>query len=86
MIEQELKDILVKKFDCRIIDVINESDLHSGHASSPGTGQSHFRVSIVSNDFRGMSRIQRHQAVNKVVSHLFDKGLHALSLDLNSIS
>jgi BolA protein len=82
MIEDELKDILQKTFDCQILKIINESDLHQGHAGSPGTGQSHFRVEIVSKDFANLSRVQRHQMVNQAVSHLFDKGLHALSLDL----
>ncbi|MBX9925393.1 MAG: BolA family transcriptional regulator, partial [Hyphomicrobiaceae bacterium] len=30
------------------LDVVNESHMHSGHAGSPGTGESHFRVLVVS--------------------------------------
>ncbi len=82
MIEQDLKDILEKTFDYDVLEVVNESHLHLGHAGSPGTGQSHFKVIIVSNDFELMSRVQRHQMVNSAVKPLFDKGLHALSLSL----
>ncbi len=82
MIEDELKDILSKKFECQILEVINESHLHAGHAGSPESGESHFRVVIVSLDFENLSRVARHQQVNTAVKHLFNKGLHALSLDL----
>jgi len=37
------------------LDVVNESHLHAGHASSPGTGESHFRVLIVAEAFAGSS-------------------------------
>lgn len=82
MIEQELKDILEKNIDNEIIEVVNESHLHAGHAGSPGTGQSHFRILIVSDLFENQSRVVRHRLVNQCVEPLFDKGLHALSLNL----
>jgi len=82
MIEQELKDILAEKFDCQYLEVMNESHLHAGHAGSPGTGQSHFRVIIESADFEDLSRVQKHREVHDAVSSLFEKGLHALSLDI----
>ncbi len=33
------------------LDVINESHVHAGHQSSPGTGESHFRVLVMSPEF-----------------------------------
>jgi len=41
------------------LDVINESYLHAGHRSSPGTGESHFRVLVMSPEFAGKSRVDR---------------------------
>jgi len=80
MIEQELKDILENKFED--VRVINESHLHAGHAGSPGTGQSHFSVTIVSDQFENQSRVNRHRMVNGHVMPLFEQGLHALNLSL----
>jgi stress-induced morphogen len=80
MIERELKDILEKTFMDGIVEVMNDSHLHSGHAGSPGTGQSHFTVLVVSDDFVGQSRVMRHQKINQMTKPLFDKGLHALSI------
>jgi len=80
MIEAELKDILEKTFKCDHLEVFNESHLHAGHAGSPGTGQSHFRIVLNSPDLKNLTRVQKHQAVNTAVKPLFDKGLHALTL------
>lgn len=86
MIEQELKDILEKTFNCVELRIDNQSHLHAGHASSPQSGQSHFHVLVVSDDFLGMTRVQRHQAINAVLTPLFERGLHALSLTLSTPS
>jgi stress-induced morphogen len=82
MIEVQLKDILEKNFAGDVVEVMNESHLHAGHAGSPGTGQSHFSVLIVSHQFENLSRVNRHRAVNLHVTPLFEQGLHALNLRL----
>lgn len=82
MIENSLKSLLEQQFQPEFLDIVNQSALHHGHAGSPDSGESHFKVFMVSSAFDGLSRVQRHQAVNAVVNDLFDKGLHALSLKL----
>ena len=62
------------------LDLINESELHAGHRSSPGTGESHFRVVIVSTAFTGLSRVARHRLVNGLLSAELAGGVHALAL------
>ncbi len=61
------------------LDVVNESELHAGHRSSPGTGESHFRVLVVSEKFAGRSRLERHRLVNEVLKEEMTK-IHALAL------
>ena len=80
MIEIELKDLLQKTFPEARIEVSNDSHLHSGHAGSPGTGQSHFTVMVITNSFFGQSRVIRHKKINDAVKPLFKKGLHAISI------
>ncbi len=63
------------------LEVINESHLHSGHAGSPGTGESHFRVKVVSNEFVGKSRLQIHQAINKILAEELNGKIHALAIE-----
>jgi BolA family transcriptional regulator, general stress-responsive regulator len=62
------------------LDVINESELHAGHRSSPGTGESHFRLLIVSPSFAGLSRVARHRLVNTLLAAELAGGVHALAL------
>ena len=69
--------------------VVNESHLHarhhhveSGHhATFDGTGETHFRIRIVSPAFAGMSRIDRHRAVNLALADELKAGLHALAIE-----
>lgn len=69
--------------------VVNESHLHAGHHHSgsghhgvfDGTGETHFRVRIVSAAFAGMSRIERHRAVNAVLADEIRAGVHALAVE-----
>ncbi len=62
------------------LDVVNESEKHAGHRSSPGTGQSHFRVLVVSEKFAGQSRVARHRMVNALIADELAGGVHALAL------
>lgn len=63
-----------------LLEVTNESARHTSHASSPGTGESHFAVRIVAADFRGLSRLARHRLVFEVLEEELSGQLHALSL------
>jgi BolA protein len=62
------------------LDLVNESHLHAGHRNSPGTDESHFRVLIVSDAFTGKSRVERHRAVNDLLSDELKGGVHALAI------
>lgn len=62
------------------LDVVNESHMHAGHAGSPGSGESHFRVLVVSQEFAGKSRVDRHRAVNELLADEFRDGIHALAV------
>jgi BolA protein len=71
------------------LEVINESHLHAGHhhlesghqATFDGTGETHFRVRIVAPSFAGMSRVERHRAVNGLLADELKAGLHALAIE-----
>jgi BolA protein len=62
------------------LDVINESELHAGHRSSPGTGESHFRILVVASAFEGKSRVDRQRIVNDLLKDEISGGIHALAL------
>lgn len=79
-IEDEIRQKILVALEPTRLEVINESELHAGHRSSPGTGESHFRLLVVSAAFAGKSRLQRHRLVNDILSHELDGKVHALAL------
>jgi len=78
--EQRIKEKLVLALEPVRLDVVNESHLHAGHRSSPGTGESHFRVLVVSQAFAGKSRVERHRMVNEILKGEVGGAVHALAL------
>ena len=81
-VETTIREKLTEAFAPTRLDVINESHLHAGHRNSPGTGESHFRVLIVSSAFAGASRVARHRAVNKLLEAELKGKVHALALNV----
>jgi BolA family transcriptional regulator, general stress-responsive regulator len=81
-VETTIREKLTEAFAPTRLDVINESHLHAGHRNSPGTGESHFRVLIVSPAFAGASRVARHRAINKLLEAELKGKVHALALNV----
>jgi BolA family transcriptional regulator, general stress-responsive regulator len=75
-IEDKLRDALQPTR----LEVINESHLHAGHRGSPETGESHFRLLIISELFSGKSRVDRHRMVNDILSEELRGKVHALAI------
>jgi len=71
---------LTKAFAPQSLDVIDESHQHAGHAGHRPGGETHFRVTIVSDAFRGKSRIERHRMINAILAAELAGGVHALAI------
>jgi BolA protein len=71
---------LAAAFAPQQLDVIDESHRHEGHAGHRPGGETHFRVYIVSEAFRGKSRLERHRMVNQILSSELAGGVHALAI------
>jgi BolA protein len=56
----------------------DDSAAHAGHAGAREGG--HFSVVVVSEQFAGRSRMQRHQLVYAAVADLMRTDIHALSI------
>jgi BolA family transcriptional regulator, general stress-responsive regulator len=80
--EAAIRIKLTEAFAPSQLEVVNESDQHHGHAGSPGSGQSHFRVVIKAAVFAGLTRVERHRLVNGALADEFARGLHALALSV----
>jgi stress-induced morphogen len=79
-VEQAIREKLSAAFTPAVIEVMNDSHHHAGHASSPQTGESHFSVVVVSPVFAGKSRLERHRMVNEVLAEELSGKVHALAI------
>lgn len=79
-IEESIREKLTLAFSPEVLQVVNESHQHAGHAGSPGTGESHFSVRVVSPAFAGKSRLERHRMVNAVLEEELAGRIHALAV------
>ena len=77
-IETTIRRKLMLALEPTRLDVINDSHMHAGHRGSPGTGESHFTVLVVSPAFAGQSRIARHRLVNAALDEELRGRVHAL--------
>lgn len=72
---------LTRAFQPASLEVVDESDRHKGHAGARPGGESHFRIRITAEAFRGMNRVAIHRAVNEALADEFAAGLHALAIE-----
>jgi BolA protein len=79
-VETAIKDKLRAAFALTELEVVNDSHRHSGHSSSPGTGESHFSVLVVAAAFAGKSRLERHRMVNAALAEELAGPVHALAI------
>jgi BolA protein len=72
--ENHLKELLQTVFNPTHLEVINESGNHSGNRED-----SHFKIVVVSDDFEGVSLINRHRKINELFKEELQE-IHALAI------
>jgi BolA family transcriptional regulator, general stress-responsive regulator len=80
-VKDEIEDRLTAAFQPSVLEVVNESHKHAGHAGDDGSGASHFRITIRAEAFAPMSRLARHRAVQAALGDL-NQRVHAIALDI----
>jgi BolA protein len=77
-LQQSLTDQMQSLFQPLYLEVVNESHRHSG----PKDAESHFKITLVSDAFEGLRRVQRHQKIYGVLADELKTRIHALALHL----
>lgn len=78
--QQKIKEALLQ-WGASEVHVTDNSHLHVGHEGAR-SGGGHFAVTVVSEAFGGMSRIQSHRLVYQQLTALFTSGaIHALEVE-----
>ena len=78
-IEQTIRDRLVPLAPSAV-DLADDSADHAGHAEALRHGGGHFSLTVVSESFKGQTRVMRHQAVYALLADLIPGRIHALQL------
>lgn len=76
MRRDEIEHKLTETFSPMHIEVIDESHTHN----VPDGSESHFKVTLVSEQFNGKMLIARHREVNSALKQELENGIHALAL------
>ena len=83
-IKERISAKLTAAFAPQSLDVVDESHRHEGHAGHRPGGQTHYRVYIVSDAFKGKSRVDRHRMINSLLADELSGGVHALALHVQA--
>ena len=75
-----IKTKLEAAFQPEALEVKDESHLHAGHAGARPGGESHFRITLVSAAFEGLTRVARQRAVNAALKDELAGPVHALAM------
>tara|TARA_B100001750_G_C15224148_1_gene454763 strand:- start:414 stop:668 length:255 start_codon:yes stop_codon:yes gene_type:complete len=78
MLSDKIKLKLSEGLDITSLEIIDESHKHANHAQSNG---GHFKVKIISDDFKDKSLIERHRMVYSILDEMIKKEIHAISIE-----
>ena len=76
VVQQEIQQILSEQFQPAVLEVVNESHMHS----VPPNSETHFKLVLVTNAFEGKRKVARHQQVYGALSAQLEGPVHALAL------
>jgi BolA family transcriptional regulator, general stress-responsive regulator len=79
-IRDTISNKLQEAFTPESLQVVDESHLHEGHAGHRPSGETHFRVYIVSQAFKGKGRVDRHRMINAALAAELSGSVHALAI------
>ncbi len=76
-----IRDRLTEALAPTVIEIIDESHLHAGHAGAK-EGKGHFRLRISSPEFTGVRPIQCHRLIYAALGDMMQTDIHALSIEI----
>ena len=89
IVAERIRRVLNEALAPHALDIEDESHKHASHAhrlsrpgGATGTGETHFKIKVVSDGFRGKSRLERHRAINALLAdELGVDKVHALAIE-----
>ncbi|MCK4841483.1 MAG: BolA family transcriptional regulator [Methylococcales bacterium] len=80
MTSERIKQKLNEAFKPELIEIIDDSAAHAGHAGAR-SGGGHYNVTIVAEAFIDKTLVQRHQLIYQALNELMKNKIHALGIN-----
>jgi BolA protein len=74
-----IEALLRERLGATHVEIVDESHKHRGHAGA-ASGAGHFRVTVASPRFAGLSLVQAQRLVYEAVAEMMDTDIHALAI------
>lgn len=82
--ENIIREKLTIALNPQMLEIVDESHKHAGHAGARPGESTHFHIKIISKAFEPLSRLERYRVVHDILKTELDTQIHALSLNLRS--
>ncbi len=79
-VQEQIEAKLIAALSPDILEVENESHLHAGHAGSPNSGESHFKLTLKASGLDTLTRLERYRKVHSILAEELAGPVHALSI------
>lgn len=76
---RKIEELLTAALSPDSLLVKDQSHLHAGHAGAKD-GRGHFDVTIVTEQFSGLNRLNRHKMVYAALGKLMESDIHAVRI------
>ena len=84
MVKDKIIALIESNVNVEYISIGDRTAGHKHHKHYDGGG--HYKLHVVSDDFSNMSLLKRHQIIYKLVNHMIQKEIHALSMITQTIA
>ena len=82
-LQQKIEEKLNEALSPTHLEVINESQLHAGHMGDDGSGESHFRIILTSDNFKESTRVGQQREIYTILAEEMKK-IHALAIQITT--
>ena len=74
----QIEDLIKSKMNVIKISIADFSNNHKNHSTYEGGG--HYQAVIISDDFKGLSLLERHKKIYAILGDLMKNEIHAFSM------
>ena len=79
--QQRIRQKLEAAFQPILLEILDDSARHKGHAGHDPRGETHFKIRIVSAAFNGLTPVARHRLVYDALAAELKERVHAVNIE-----